>query len=93
MTPKLKNIDLKARLADKDEYEKRLRKAQLQLLLIQRHLYENKREAVFVFEGWDAAGKGGSDLRDHGLASHGRSEIGLAERHDALADAVVARSE
>ncbi|MBK9974239.1 MAG: UDP-galactose-lipid carrier transferase [Planctomycetes bacterium] len=63
MALKLKNIDLKARLADKDEYEKRLRKAQLQLLLIQRHLYENKREAVFVFEGWDAAGKGGSIRR------------------------------
>lgn len=63
MAPKLKDIDLKAKLADKDEYEVRLRKAQLQLLLIQRHIYDNKREAVFVFEGWDAAGKGGSIRR------------------------------
>jgi polyphosphate kinase 2 (PPK2 family) len=60
---KLKDIDLSSRIKDKDEYEKRLYKAQLQLLLIQRWLYEHRREAVLVFEGWDAAGKGGSIRR------------------------------
>lgn len=63
MALKLKDIDLDATLVDKDEYETRLRKAQLQLLLIQRHIFDNKREAVLVFEGWDAAGKGGSIRR------------------------------
>jgi AMP-polyphosphate phosphotransferase len=60
---KLKDVDLSSRIKDKDEYEKRLYKAQLQLLLIQRFLYEHRREAVLVFEGWDAAGKGGSIRR------------------------------
>jgi polyphosphate kinase 2 (PPK2 family) len=60
---KLKDIDLSARLKDKDEYKKRLKRAQLQLLLIQRHLYQQRREAVLLFEGWDAAGKGGSIRR------------------------------
>jgi AMP-polyphosphate phosphotransferase len=60
---KLKDIDLSERIKDKDEYEQRLHKAQLQLLMIQRWLYQNRREAVLVFEGWDAAGKGGSIRR------------------------------
>ncbi|CAG0927219.1 partial dTMP kinase, partial [Planctomycetaceae bacterium] len=63
MALKLKDCDLDFRLPDEDEYKLRLQKAQLQLLLIQRHLYDNKREAVLLFEGWDAAGKGGSIRR------------------------------
>jgi len=60
---KLKHIDLSARIKDKDEYKDRLYKAQLELLMIQRFLYQQRREAVLVFEGWDAAGKGGSIRR------------------------------
>lgn len=63
MTLTLKNCDLSARLDHEDEYKTRLHKAQLQLLLIQRHMYDTKREAVLLFEGWDAAGKGGSIRR------------------------------
>lgn len=63
MAPKLKDCDLTLRLKDEEEYEQRLRKAQLQLLLLQRHMYARNREAVIVFEGWDAAGKGGSIRR------------------------------
>ena len=63
MALKLAGIDLGSKLVDKDEYEARLRRAQLQLLLIQRHIYQNKREAILIFEGWDAAGKGGSIRR------------------------------
>ena len=63
MAPKLKDCDLSLHLKDEDEYKLRLRKAQLQLLLLQRHMYEHDREAVIVFEGWDAAGKGGSIRR------------------------------
>lgn len=59
----LKECDLEFRLPDEDEYKLRLQKAQLQLLLIQRHMYDQKREALLVFEGWDAAGKGGSIRR------------------------------
>lgn len=63
MAPKLKDCDLSASLKDEDEYKLRLKKAQLQLLLLQRHMFEHDREAVIVFEGWDAAGKGGSIRR------------------------------
>ncbi|MCB9893481.1 MAG: UDP-galactose-lipid carrier transferase [Planctomycetes bacterium] len=60
---KLKDVDLGAELSGKKEYKKRLQKAQLQLLMIQRFMYEHKREALLLFEGWDAAGKGGSIRR------------------------------
>ena len=60
---KLKDVDLSATLKDKKEYKKRLKKAQLQMLLIQRHMYQQKKEALILFEGWDAAGKGGSIRR------------------------------
>ncbi|OFV91037.1 MAG: hypothetical protein A3G76_11235 [Acidobacteria bacterium RIFCSPLOWO2_12_FULL_65_11] len=63
MALKLKHCDLSARLDDEGEYKTRLHKAQLQLLLIQRHMYDTRREAVLLFEGWDAAGKGGSIRR------------------------------
>jgi polyphosphate kinase 2 (PPK2 family) len=63
MALRLAQVDLDARIRDKDAYEHRLVRAQLQLLLIQRHLYEHDREAVLVFEGWDAAGKGGAIRR------------------------------
>ena len=60
---KLKDVDLSAHLSSKKEYKKRLHKAQLQLLMIQRFMFEHKREALILFEGWDAAGKGGSIRR------------------------------
>ena len=59
----LDDIDLSQTLEDKNEYHIRLQKAQLHMLLIQRFLYQNNRSAVMVFEGWDAAGKGGSIRR------------------------------
>ena len=61
--PSLSDVDLNASLSDEDEYKKRLKVAQYQMLLIQRHLYETKRSAVILFEGWDGAGKGGSIRR------------------------------
>ncbi|MCC6575649.1 MAG: UDP-galactose-lipid carrier transferase [Planctomycetes bacterium] len=63
MTLALDRIDLSQRFDDKKAYERRLEKAQYQMLLIQRWMFEHKREAVLVFEGWDAAGKGGSIRR------------------------------
>ncbi|MCB9935986.1 MAG: hypothetical protein H6840_09865 [Planctomycetes bacterium] len=63
MPIKLKDIDLDTEIKDKKEYHKRLAKAQLQMLLIQRFMYQHKREALILFEGWDASGKGGSIRR------------------------------
>lgn len=59
----LGDVDLSRKLKDKAEYEKRLESAQLLLLYIQRTIHIAKRRAVIVFEGWDAAGKGGSIRR------------------------------
>lgn len=63
MPIKLKDVDLDVEMKDKKEYRERLGKAQLQMLLIQRFMYQHRREAVILFEGWDAAGKGGSIRR------------------------------
>jgi polyphosphate kinase 2 (PPK2 family) len=49
--------------ADKAEYEKQLEKLQIKMLSIQQTYFHEKRRAVLVFEGWDAAGKGGAIQR------------------------------
>ncbi len=58
----LDTLDLSATV-DKDAYEKRLRKLQRQLHDAVADLREQRRAAVFVFEGQDAAGKGGAIRR------------------------------
>ncbi len=61
--PHLSDIDLSKEMADKDAYEKALADAQLRLLRLQQEHYHGKRRAIIVFEGWDAAGKGGAIRR------------------------------
>ena len=61
--PRLKDVDLSREMKDKDTYEKALADAQLRLLRLQQKHYHHKRRAVIVFEGWDAAGKGGAIRR------------------------------
>ncbi len=46
-----------------DDYKKRLKEAQLQLLSWQRRLVETKSNVIIVIEGPDAAGKGGAIKR------------------------------
>nr|WP_156926971.1 polyphosphate kinase [Azospirillum halopraeferens] len=48
-----------AHLESRAEYDKRLSKLQKDMLRIQQTYWHEKRRAVIVFEGWDAAGKGG----------------------------------
>jgi polyphosphate kinase 2 (PPK2 family) len=55
----LDQLDLTKQIAEKSEYKERLQKSQLQLLHHQRKLLDTKRSLILVFEGWDAAGKGG----------------------------------
>jgi polyphosphate kinase 2 (PPK2 family) len=62
-TPRLAAVDLSEEMPDKDAYEKHLAKAQLRLLRLQQHHYHQHGRAVIVFEGWDAAGKGGAIRR------------------------------
>jgi polyphosphate:AMP phosphotransferase len=58
----LANLDLTQRLAKKD-YEKALAKWQRELALLTRHKRFGKLSPVVVFEGADAAGKGGAIRR------------------------------
>lgn len=47
----------------KKEYETQLEKLQLKLTLLQQKARELNKEVILVFEGWDAAGKGGAIKR------------------------------
>jgi polyphosphate kinase 2 (PPK2 family) len=58
----LETIDLSKRLT-KEEYVESLIRHQLQLREMAYQLYVDKRTLVMVYEGWDAAGKGGNIKR------------------------------
>ncbi len=58
----LETVDLSLKL-DKGDYRRRLLEKQLEMRELARWLYFAKRSMVLVFEGWDAAGKGGAVRR------------------------------
>jgi len=60
--PRLDRLDMSARL-DAAAYERRLAELQHRLRLVQQAYLRSGRSAVIVFEGWDAAGKGGTIRR------------------------------
>jgi polyphosphate kinase 2 (PPK2 family) len=55
--------DLEHKQIEEDEYKPRLKEAQLELLSWQRELSESRNTLIIVFEGPDAAGKGGAIRR------------------------------
>jgi polyphosphate kinase 2 (PPK2 family) len=58
----LGRVDLTRRL-DQKEYEQKLDRLQAKIHLLGFEVYSQKRPVVLVFEGWDAAGKGGAIQR------------------------------
>jgi AMP-polyphosphate phosphotransferase len=58
----LETLDLTLRLSEA-EYERALDRLQNKLHLLGWQVYEHKRPVILVFEGWDAAGKGGTIKR------------------------------
>ena len=58
----LDSLDLSLSL-EKDEYEKRLEKAQARVNRLSRKLSKKQKGLIVVLEGWDAAGKGGAIRR------------------------------
>jgi polyphosphate kinase 2 (PPK2 family) len=58
----LKSVDLTLRL-DQKEYERKLARLQAKLHLLGFEIYSQRRPVLLVFEGWDAAGKGGAIKR------------------------------
>lgn len=55
----LSSLDLNKKYGDKKEYKRCLEEYQLRLLRLQYLLHKKEIPLIFVFEGWDAAGKGG----------------------------------
>jgi len=58
----LETLDLSRKLSQ-DEYAVQLKRRQIQLRELGWQTYQKKRPVVVVFEGWDAAGKGGAIKR------------------------------
>ena len=58
----LNGIDLSKDIK-KEDYKKRLKELQERLALLQDEMFLHKLPSVFVFEGWDASGKGGAIKR------------------------------
>jgi len=58
----LERVDLSLQL-DREDYQKQLRKLQVEIHRRAFRLYEGRRPLILVCEGWDAAGKGGAIRR------------------------------
>jgi len=58
----LKAVDLKKNLKDK-EYKERIENLQARISILGFMLYSARKSVVIVYEGWDAAGKGGNIKR------------------------------
>lgn len=58
----LSDVDLNKEIT-REEYDKKLKKLQKEAEKLQYKLYTLKKPVVIVFEGWDAAGKGGAIKR------------------------------
>jgi len=61
-TLSLAEVDLSAR-ANRDDYERELRELQEKVYALHVRNFLEERRAIVVFEGWDAAGKGGAIKR------------------------------
>jgi len=60
---RLDRLKTPAPCADRGDYERRLEKLQLKMLSIQQAYILSGQRAIVLFEGWDAAGKGGAIKR------------------------------
>jgi len=58
----LEHVDLSQKIS-KHEYEQQIPDLQLKLLILQQKIREAAVPVIIMYEGWDAAGKGGSILR------------------------------
>lgn len=61
-SPRLADVDLSCKISRKS-YDRKLQALQLKLMQIQQAYLFQGRSAAIVFEGWDAAGKGGTIRR------------------------------
>lgn len=61
--PKLSQVPLKDKTLSEQVYKEELKKLQAQLGRLHNRLYRKRVPVVIVYEGWDAAGKGGNIKR------------------------------
>ena len=54
----LETVDLTRKLA-REDYVRELTRRQIELRELGYQVYQQKRPVILLFEGWDAAGKGG----------------------------------
>ncbi len=68
---------------DKEEYKKKLKKCQKVIYELEHEIYINRIPVLIMYEGWDAAGKGGNIKRlVSGLDPRGYSVIPFAAPND-----------
>jgi AMP-polyphosphate phosphotransferase len=80
--PLLDTIDLSASLAQ-EKYEVRLKQCQTRLQEIEHEIYVKRIPVLIVYEGWDAAGKGGNIRRlVQGLDPRGYEVVPVAAPND-----------
>jgi len=58
-TLRLDQVDLSIRVKGDEKYEAELQRRQHEVFGLQVSMFQGGQRAIFVFEGWDAAGKGG----------------------------------
>ncbi len=58
-TLSLDDVDLSVKVRDDEGYERELKRRQREVFGLQVRMFQGGLRAIFVFEGWDAAGKGG----------------------------------
>ena len=61
--PKLSEAPLKDKTLSEGEYKEELKRLQSKLRMLHNRLYRKRVPVVIVYEGWDAAGKGGNIKR------------------------------
>lgn len=61
--PPLSEVSLARRTLSIEEYKQELKRCQKQLFELQNRLYQKRIPLILAFEGWDAAGKGGTIKR------------------------------
>ncbi len=62
-TLRLSDVDLSAEVEDEEAYERQLKDLQEEVFQLQIRAFLAGKRAIFAFEGWDAAGKGGAIKR------------------------------
>ncbi len=77
----LDTVDLTVSLGEKD-YRRRLKRGQVRLRELEHEIYRHRVPVVLVFEGWDAAGKGGNIKRvTRNLDPRGYAVVPIAAPH------------